>query len=97
MKNCWFVNFFIECWCQFVKDSENSYLFRKCKKICYKNYNIRKETKMKTRFPKFDADQSKQYRKKLALKLKETLDHFDQLDNPILQMESSLEINANVT
>lgn len=52
---------------------------------------------MKMRFSKFDADQSKQYRKTLALKLKETLDHFDQLENPILRMESSVERLESVT
>jgi hypothetical protein len=32
---------------------------------------------MKMRFAKFDADQSKLYRKKLALKLKENLENMD--------------------
>mgnify|MGYP000879928072 CR=1 FL=1 len=47
---------------------------------------------MKMRFTKFDADQSKQYRKKLALKLKENFNHLDQMENLLPQMESSLTI-----
>jgi hypothetical protein len=35
---------------------------------------------MMMRFTKFDADQSKIYRKKLALKLKENFEHFDSTD-----------------
>jgi len=35
---------------------------------------------MKMRFTKFDADQSKIYRKKLALKLKENLERLDLME-----------------
>lgn len=47
---------------------------------------------MKLTFSKFDADQSKQYRKKLALKLKENFDQLDQIENLLPQMENSLTI-----
>ena len=45
---------------------------------------------MKSRFTKFDADQSKQYRKKLALKLKENLELWDSTETFSQTMENSM-------
>ena len=47
---------------------------------------------MKMRFSKFNADQSKQYRKQLALKLKENFGQMDQIETLIPHMENSLSI-----
>jgi hypothetical protein len=45
---------------------------------------------MKVRFNKFDADQSKLYRKKQALKLKENLELLDSMELFPQKLESSI-------
>lgn len=52
---------------------------------------------MKMRFSKFNADQSKEYRKQLALKLKENFEQMDQMETLIPSLENSLPLSEHRT